>query len=175
MARVSRRGGFTLVELLVVIAIMAIVAVIGFSMDGWENRSQAESKVQQVYSDLMNARERAITQKRWVFVIFAKNNNVYGYNIYLDTSPVPDGDGAYEAGQDTRVGPNWNLPGQIAMRVNNKQDPFQLNISPNGILTGTGTIHMQSSTPPQLNCIAWSTTDISLGTWDTNKNVCNPD
>ena len=164
------RGGFTLIEILVVIAIIVIVAAIGFSMDGWENRTAAESQVKQVYADLMNARETAITQKRWVFVIFAANNGIYGYKIYLDTFPAPDGNGAYDSATppngDAPDGPNWTLNGAVAMYVNGAQNPFTLSISPDGSLgPAAGTLYMKSATPPQLNCIDWTATDISLGGW----------
>ena len=162
--------GFTLIELLVVIVIMAIATAIGFSLSGWENRTAAESQVKQVYADLMNARELAITQKRWVYVIFADdpvNNNLYDYNIYADT----DDNGAYDPANDKKIGPGWKPDGKIAMFVNLAQNYFQLSISPDGSLINPAgvaypvPIFMQSATPPQLNCITWSETAISLGGW----------
>lgn len=184
--RESRRDGFTLTELMIVIAIMAIVAAIGFSLDGWEDRTMAESQVKKVYADLMNAREQAVTRKRWFYVIFAdnpNNNNLYGYNIYTDN----DDNGTYEGPPaDPRVGPSWNLNGRTRMWIfrngllGQPQD-FQLDISPEGVLIDDSTgaalaglpVYMQSPSPPQLNCLSLSATDISLGIWNATNNACN--
>ena len=180
----SGRGGFTLIELLVVIAILAIIAGIGFSLDGWQNQSRTEAQIKQIYSDIMNARQKAVAQKRWFFVEFAVNNGLYSYNIYADTNPAPDGDGAYEAG-DAPAGPYWNIAAEKpVIQVNGAQNPFQLNISPDGVLSGmvpgvpasgvtSGTVYISSNNAPQLNCLYWSAANTALGQWNAGTDNCD--
>ncbi|MDA8089003.1 MAG: prepilin-type N-terminal cleavage/methylation domain-containing protein [Nitrospiraceae bacterium] len=159
------QGGFTLIELLIVVAILAIMASIGFSLDGWENKFRAESTVKQAYSDIMKAREAAVTEKRMVFVTFTPT----GYKAYVDTFPLPDGSGALNTAQDALI-VNTTISGQVKMQ----QYPGQITISPDGLLaSGSNNIYFYSPKQPQLNCITWTATSMSLGLWTAPNCVTN--
>ena len=159
--------GFTLIELLVVLALMAVLAAIGFNLDGWETRFRAESDMKRAYSDLMNARQTAATQKRMVFVQMTNN----GYTVYADTDPAPDGDGQLETGpgQDTKLTKLCETFGS-GVQIEN---PVNISISPDGLLSPAASIYFQSQSAPQLNCLALTPTDISMGLWNSTKNDCD--
>ena len=158
------KGGFTLIELLVVLALMAILAAIGFNLNGWENKFSAEAQAKQAYSDLMNARQTAVTQKRMVFVQFTNK----GYKAYADTFPPPDGSGVLNTTADTML-VNATVNGQVTM----KNNPPLITISSDGLLSPTGSIYFSSGTSPQLNCLEWTETSMSLGLWNGTKNDCD--
>ncbi len=178
------KGGFTLIELLVVLALIAILAGIGFSLDGWENKFRAESEVKQIYSDLMKTREEAMAQKSWYFVEFQQDAKakMFDYKIYQDTN----GDGAFDNGVgDTHEGPYWQLGNDTYLFVDEGQATFTLGVSPDGLLinpngavsptllvswTPDGAATVNTDKAPQLNCISWTATSISLGSWEGTPN-----
>ncbi len=176
-----RESGFTLIELLVVIAILAIIAAIGFNMDFADNRAKAESDIKQIYADMVYARQQALAQKRWVFMVFYPGT----YSVYADTFPAPDGnkalDTALPPAGDSRLinGRPLNLMG-CTVNINGAAIPgtgFQLNILPGGIINGsTGTITIttagDASQQAQLDCISWSATSIEMGTWTMPAGPC---
>ncbi len=92
--------GITLTELLIVVSIIGILAVaLGFSYSGWMGKYKVESEVKQVYTDLLNARARAMQMKRVHF--FRCITPFKSYSIYDDTNPAPDGDGTLNTATDT--------------------------------------------------------------------------
>ncbi|MDA8172040.1 MAG: GspH/FimT family pseudopilin [Nitrospiraceae bacterium] len=166
------RGGFTLIELLVVLAILAILAVIGFSMfSGQRGQSEAESEIKQIYADLMNAREQAVAQKRWVYVVFGASNS---YVVWVDTNPAPDGDNTQDAGDTKFINRTPNL---LGMTLSVSGTP-PLNISPDGIMTDsagatTGTIDITPAVNTDqalLDCISWTPTNMEMGNWQPGGN-----
>jgi prepilin-type N-terminal cleavage/methylation domain-containing protein len=65
LRKMKKAGGITLIELLVVIAIIGILVIaLGFSFEGWVARYRVEAQMKELYSDLMNAKMRALTTKR---------------------------------------------------------------------------------------------------------------
>lgn len=84
-----RESGITLIELLVVASIIAIlVIVLGFSYQGWVGNYRIESQTKSIYSDLMDARSKAMTRKMMHFVVIDADN----YAIYEDTNENNDPD-----------------------------------------------------------------------------------
>jgi Tfp pilus assembly protein FimT len=84
------RSGITVIELLFVVSITGILALsVAYSYEGWATNYTVEGSIEELYSDLMNARTRAMTRSRAHFVTLDAN----GYTIQEDISPWPDGDG----------------------------------------------------------------------------------
>ena len=76
--------GVTLVELIVVIAVIGILAIaLGFSYVGWQGAYKVEKTTKDLYTDLMDARSRAMTQSREYFVDFPTATT---YRISMDDS-----------------------------------------------------------------------------------------
>ena len=87
--------GFTLIELLVVMIIIVIVlAIATVSGSVWRNRYLVESQTKQMYTDLLNARAKAMQRNRMYFAAFTTTR----YTIYEDSNPAPDGNGTLETG-----------------------------------------------------------------------------
>lgn len=90
----NNNRAFTLIELLVVVAVMAILAGIAVPyMKPYMAQRRLNGAVQQVYGDLMAARQRAITESRTIGVVFSNNNHVY--TIFADTN----NDGIADSGE----------------------------------------------------------------------------
>jgi type IV fimbrial biogenesis protein FimT len=89
-----KKNGFTLLELLIVIAIMAIVSTIAVPRVTYymaERRLNGAARM--VMSDLMMARQKAVTQNNRFKVFFNTNN--HGYTILDDDN----GDGTASTGE----------------------------------------------------------------------------
>ncbi|MDA8170026.1 MAG: prepilin-type N-terminal cleavage/methylation domain-containing protein [Nitrospiraceae bacterium] len=162
----ARSDGVGLIELVVVLAIIAVLAASALSFNGWIDKYRAESQVKQLYSDLMRAREQAVTGKRMYFIRMANNT----YNIFVDNAPAPDGDNALNAPgfPDTRL-KRVALSNQLTM----ESDLAWIDIDSEGLLSGATYIHLKSLTAPELNCVVLAPTRISLGSWDGANCVPN--
>jgi type II secretory pathway pseudopilin PulG len=78
-----RDDGITLAELIIVVSIIGILTVaVGFSFEGWMGTYRIESQIKELYSDLMEARTRAMTWNRMHFVVL----NISNYVVYEDTN-----------------------------------------------------------------------------------------
>ena len=96
---VNDKRGFTLVEVLTVIFIMGLlmgIAAVNYSQ--MQRRYTEEQQVKQLFTDLLDARIRAMQHGRSYFVSLA---NSAAYSIYADTDPSPDGDGLLTAATDS--------------------------------------------------------------------------
>jgi prepilin-type N-terminal cleavage/methylation domain-containing protein len=84
--------GVSLIELVVVVAVIGILVVaLGFTYQGWLGRYKVESAVKDLYSDLMDARARAMDRKSLYFVDFPTTTT---YRMSIDDSngvakPIP--------------------------------------------------------------------------------------
>lgn len=118
MKKAKGNKGITLIELLVVVSIIGILAVaLGFSFQGWMGAYKVESIVKEVYSDLMDARSKAMTSGGMSYYV---DINAASYQIFQDTN----GDPANDVG-DTPM-PGFATPKPL------RQPNFQLRFDPAG-------------------------------------------
>jgi len=155
------RGGFTLIEILIAVAIVGILTVLAVSsFQGFNEKYRVEGETKQMFSDLMDARGRAMQRNRAFFVQI----NANGYTTYEDTSPSPDGNGVFDIAADTLVA---NVT--IRRTINNGGlSNFRFNR--NGIASATGTIWLTSTAQPDYDCITVQATRIKMGQY--NAGTC---
>jgi prepilin-type N-terminal cleavage/methylation domain-containing protein len=165
-----RDRGVTLVELLVVIAIVGILVIaLGFSYQGWQGAYKVEKATKDIYTDLMDARTRAMTQGRAYFVDFPAATM---YRMSMDDSngvaKINNGDGVFQpqanpavvtANTDTTLPTfpktveytiTWNAGGTITLNQR-------------GIISTPGTICLTTTAAPDYDCIVISQTRINMG------------
>jgi len=71
----KRKRGFTLIEMMVVIAIIAVLSAIAVpSFMEYARNQRLNGAARQVYTDLMNARQQAVTENKKMIVQFVNNH-----------------------------------------------------------------------------------------------------
>lgn len=166
--------GVTLVELIVVISIIGILAIaLGFSYVGWQGAYKVEKVTKELYSDLMGARARAMTQGRMYFADFPTATT---YRISTDDSDgvakVDAGDGILQpqanpavptAGTDTT---QPTFPKTVEYAVTWAGGTIQFDksgiVQPSATPLG-GTICFFTGNNPDFDCIVISRTRINMG------------
>jgi prepilin-type N-terminal cleavage/methylation domain-containing protein len=109
MGAMKDSRGVTLIELLVVVSIVAILVVaLGFSYEGWMGKYRIESETKTLYTDLMDARARAMTRTRMYFVELNANN----YSVYADTND----NAAFNPGAGDIPEPEYRVPGTFNVK-----------------------------------------------------------
>ncbi len=160
------REGFTLVEILIVVVILTILSTMAVtSFLGLSEKYKVETETKQLYADLMDARGRAMQRNRFHFVRFAAS----GYATYDDTSPSPDGNGAYNTGLDNQV-VNVTFKHPITTVLSGGTPNFSFNR--NGISSDTGYIRLTSTVNPDYDCITIRETRTKTGKYDATAGVC---
>jgi len=154
-------NGFTMTELMVVIGIVAIlVSIAAPLMSHWMIKVRVEQEIEQMYSDLVNTRARAMNYNRIQFLQLNLVQNQY--QTYDDTFPAPDGDGILTPGSDTLV---ISTITKDQMWVN-PAGFLQLQFDNRGIISGTGTIGLTNLYLSIYDCISVSPTRIRIGRWN---------
>jgi prepilin-type N-terminal cleavage/methylation domain-containing protein len=179
-----RDNGFTLIELLVTITVVGVLAIaLGFEFVGWRGKYAVETQVKEVYSDLMNARSKAMQRKRTHFVSLTDANT---YTVYEDDHTVGvgktlDGDGVFTPGTgnnaDTEL-PSFPKTVEFDLNWNNG---MPISFSPRGLANIQGTLSvfidrdgdLEQDFSPDFGCIVISTTRINLGRWNEETDVCD--
>lgn len=162
--RVDRegRGGFTLVEIMIALAILGIVVVLAVSnFQGMMEKYRVEGETKQMFADLMDARGRAMQRNRVFFVRIGGND----YKTYEDSTPAPDGNGAWESTDAFAVGATVQ---HTIVTAPVELSDFRFNR--NGIASATGTIRFLSTAQPDYDCITVQATRIKMG--QINAGTC---
>jgi Tfp pilus assembly protein PilE len=191
--------GVTLIELVVVITIIIIlVFALGFMYQGWLSRYNVEENIKQVYTDLMDARGRAMDRSLEYFVDFPQTtqyqvvedtNNSYtedAGDITLPTFPKTVGQPFYAYSYNgngsptgmTLVGVTTIINGGIVFDKAGGVTIATLSVNPasptvpvtTGIISFTQSSAGQTAGAFDYDCISISPTRINLG--QMNGGVC---
>ncbi len=163
-----KNHGFTIVELLIVITILsALMLIAGISGRQWLDRYRVESQMKEMYTDLMNARARALQRNRMHFVTFPDGGTQY--TIYEDTDPTPEE--AFDPAKDTQVMQKILNPSYAVT-----SDAGEIDFDSRGLATGlTGTqtqatIRVKASYGAAIDCLTVSATRTMMGVY--NGSTC---
>jgi prepilin-type N-terminal cleavage/methylation domain-containing protein len=147
--------GFSLIELVVVAGVISILLVIGgLSMRSMLGKARVEEEIKRMYTDLTDARTRAMNRNRVHFARVTAAANQY--QIWEDTSPPPDGDGSWSSA-DTKLSQVITTD-QIVSALGTITFDTRGLISPQN-----GTIQIVNNFGSVVDCIAISTTKMRLG------------
>jgi prepilin-type N-terminal cleavage/methylation domain-containing protein len=172
--------GVSLVELVVVIAVIGILAVaLSFTYQGWMGRYKVESAVKDLYSDLMDARARAMDRNATYLVDFpaiaACPSGKSCYRIANDTPPTGNGDGAIQNAEVLPTFPktvDYTINGGVLITFDSKGLIYSG--VPPVLLSATlppVTISLTSTVNPDYDCINLYPTKIVMG--QITGGVCN--
>jgi prepilin-type N-terminal cleavage/methylation domain-containing protein len=153
-----KEQGFTLVELLIVMTIVGTLAVIAtISFNKMTIKSNIESQIKQMHSDLMTARIWAMDRSTCHFVLLKANGSYTVYedsNNYCSNLTPPDNDTMQL--QRTMTNP---ILFNNAAPTNNVYPIFDNR----GLATITGTISIPDTVGAAYDCILIETTRTSMG------------
>jgi len=151
--------GFTLVELLIVITIISVLAIaLGFSYVGWQGAYKVEQTTKDIYTDLMDARTRAMTRSRTYFAVI----NADSYSIIEDANNNTLND---DAALPT-------FPKRVEYALNENINGNTITFNTRGITTNLGSIWLTTTVAADYDCIVIANMRINLGQW--NGASCDP-
>lgn len=131
-----RESGFSLVELVVVIGIISILlAIAWFQFSAYTRKSQIEKQTRMLYGDLMEARSKAMFEKRVMTLQFTAN----GYTIAADGVVTSTKNLAYPINDRTVV------------------------YDTSGLTTNSGTICLTQSNAATVDSLVISRTRVQIG------------
>jgi type II secretion system protein H len=162
-----RKDGFSLIELLVVMIILGIVASLGtVSFRGWIRKTDLESQVKEMYTDIMNARLTAM-HRNTTHLISLSANQIRG-------SEDTNGDGAGDNAlciwnRNKGDSADASCPNDKSLSYKNLTFPVAwsgtatLEFNARGLSTTNNTICVYSTFNPSYDCIVVSSTRIRMG------------
>jgi type IV fimbrial biogenesis protein FimT len=162
-----KKNGFSLIELLVVMIILGILASLGtVSFRGWIRKTELESQVKEMYTDIMNARLTAM-HRNTTHLISLSANQISGS---VDTNGDGVGDNALCIwNRNKGDSADASCPNDKSLSYKNLT--FQaawsgtatLAFNARGLSTTNNTICVFSSHNPSYDCIVVSSTRIRMG------------
>jgi prepilin-type N-terminal cleavage/methylation domain-containing protein len=166
----SRQRGVTLIELIVVMVIIGVlIGIAAVSYQNMRQRYAIEKQVKEMYTDLMNARLRAVQHDRMQFVVFP---TLTGYSVYED-GPPPDGNEGFDGtGTDLLVSSTSLLPSYSAIM----SDPSLtlVKFTTKGLLsasTPTGSIRISPTAGGEYDCVFLDKIITGMGQWNGSECV----
>ena len=173
------KKGVTLVELLVVMTIMVILSGIGFSMRSWQNKYKVEKETDILYTDILNAKVRAIQTNRIHFVFMSSNvvggKTTYFYYVVDDTATAPDGDRTMfisGANADTKL---FQRTISYPFSITSSAGVIaRFEFTKDGMLMNQSwvSIRLVNTFKPDYDCIYLDLTRTRMGAWDTSTSTC---
>ena len=162
------KNGVTLIELMVVLAIAGILAVaLGFAYIGWQGAYKVEKATKEIYSDLTDARGRAVTRNQEFFLRLLTART---YNMYADTN----GNTTFEIATDA---PQFATAKTVEydMLWNNAAigGGVTITLDRRGLMTNLGTIRLSTTADADYDCVIVAQSRINLGKWNTTTGVCD--
>ena len=154
--------GFTLIELLIVISIIGILVVaLGFSYVGWMGSYKVESATKGIYSDMMDARARAMQMNRSYFLNFPTATS---YRIVEDTNE----NNGMDVGAGDTVLPTFPKTVGYTLSITGPPAPpaATFTFDKRGIISPTGTVRLISTSNPDYDCITIADIRIIMGHWN---------
>lgn len=161
-------SGFTLTELIVVMLLAGVLMTIaGMQMSSWAGKARVEEQTKRLYADLLSARKMAMERNRVHFVRLAANS----YEIWEDTNPGPDGDGALTiaAPADTRLS---QVSTRDTLTINLSLGVTTFNFDHRGLISNVGTVRITNTYDAVYDCVVLSTTRIRMGRYDVLASTC---
>ena len=182
-AIILTESGVTLTELIVVVAIVAILAVaLGFSYQGWMGRYKMEKQIKGIYTDLMDARARAMGRDRNFLADFPTATS---YRVAADD----DGDTAVDPPPSTEVLPTfpktleYDMAGGVLIMFDSRGLIYTVPPPPNPpVLIDPGPVTFRLAAAgqpgyeaPDYDCIELTASRIKMGLWNNlpAPGVCN--
>ncbi len=165
--------GMTLFEVLVVMVIVGILLVIGMlSYRGMQQRYNVEKQAKEIYTDMVNARLRAIQRDRVQFAVFSSVSPTM-YRIYED-GPMPNGDGAPNAATDLLITTYVLLP-TYSLSLSTNPSMTLIQFSTKGLVdpSDTGPIRITPTAGGEYDCIFVDQIKTSMGKWNDTTNNCD--
>ncbi len=162
-----KEDGITLVELIIVISVIGILAVaLGFEYRNWIGRYRVESQVKEMYTDLLNARARAMQRNRVHFVTGTNST----YTVYEDTNPAPDGDAVLTTGADFQLP---GFPKTVHFDLDWTGTGNTITCNRDGMLNPSGSIFIDSTYDADYDCLVIGDIKIHMGKKNESTSECD--
>jgi Tfp pilus assembly protein FimT len=167
-----RNAGITLVEIMVIVSIISILIIaFGFSFEGWMGNYRIESQIKELYSDLMEARTRAMTRNMVHFTVL----NTDSYQIYEDTN------NSYGDAPDAGDQAIWTSPKTLEYEYQLKMIsagvfPLQLTFDTRGLIsnaTAAISFRIDNTLSPDFDCLIIDEARIRIGKTNITGTACD--
>lgn len=144
-----------MIELAIVLGIVGgLIAATAFAYQGWMGRYRVERATCELYTDLMQARLRAIQTNHHHFAVL----DDYSYSITEDTNDS----GSHDNGD--RLLPNFPKPLEYLLCKNGNGNG--LTFEKRGMISQIRTVWFTSSSDPDYDCMKISRSRIIMGRYE---------